>query len=153
MAKSKGERTLRNKSWAENWPPASRQGQDFFHADGIDPDALEVLRGKGYTPVDIRSLDGAEQIEAMFIATTKGVFDPDPAQLKVLDLHMKHLKEKKPEDDRGNRGEVMSFTDLLQSMCSRERPEWAKAGGDVVETPTPETKPSLVADLMGKLFK
>lgn len=149
MAKSGAAPTVRDVNWAERWPNAIRQGVEFYHGDGLSAEVLETLRSKGYTPIDFRTLEGNEKIDAMLTASTNGVFDPDSAQLKVIDLHMKHLKEQKSDDREEKRPEVLGFLDLLQSMASRERPEWSKVGS----TPTsPEVQPKSVDDIMEKLF-
>lgn len=149
MAKNGAAPTVRDVVWASRWPDAVRHGTEFFHGDGLSPEVLDILRGKGYTPIDFRTLEGNEKIDAMLTASTNGVFDPDTAQLKVIDLHMKHLKEQKKEDGEDNRAAVTDFLDLLQSMASKTRPEWVKVGA----TPTSEVAPpKSVDDIMGELF-
>jgi len=149
MAKSGAAPTVRDVNWAIRWPDAVRHGTEFYHGDGLSTEVLETLRSKGYTPIDFRTLEGNEKIDAMLTASTNGVFDPDSAQLKVIDLHMKHLKEQKADDREEKRPEVLEFLDLLQSIASKERPEWSKVG----ETPTSAPAlPKSVNDIMEKLF-
>lgn len=148
MGKRVGEPTLRNRDWALRYPDAVRHAQEFFHGDGVDPDALDVLRSKGYVTIDFRTLDGAERIEAMFSAVTNGVYDPSTGELKVLDLHLKHLKDKDEGEDTGKQAEVLGFLDLLQKMASADRPEWAKSAKTDAPAPKIDTRETSVSDLM-----
>lgn len=150
MGRNRESATLRDKAWAIRWPDAVRAGQEFFHGDGIQPEALEELRSKGYRPVDFRTLDGEEKLVAMFAAVTNNVYDPSTGELKVLDLHMKHLNTKDEGEDTGKQVEVLAFLDLLEDFASKTRPEWANVGA--APTPAPE-KPSadIIDDILGSL--
>jgi hypothetical protein len=137
-----------------DWPDAVRQGQKFYHGAGLSGPLLESLRAKGYTPVDFRNLDGEERIQAMLEATQNGLYDPTPGQVKVIDLHIKALKDKKPEENDNRRGEVADFLDLLADFTSKTRPEWAKVGVEPTSAPkiSSEVAPAAIADIMGDIF-
>lgn len=152
MARKGASETLRDRSWAERYPNALRQDQQFCHGEGIDPEALSVLRSKGYLTVDFRTLEGEEKLEAMFSAVTNGVYDPSSGELKVLDLHMKHLKEKDKAEDTGNQAEVVHFLDLLQDFASREKPEWAKSAKTDTPAPPQLAPEAPIADILAQVL-
>jgi hypothetical protein len=151
MRKNKEAATVVTAEMVENWPDATKDGQLWYYGQGVLPEALAILRGKGYTPTSFLNMVGEDKIAAMIEATQNGVFSPDSAQTKLIDIHLRQIRGQKDEEEKHSREEVLDFLELLQSMASKAAPAWL--GKDVVVTPTsvPEPK-SEVDSLMGELF-
>lgn len=154
MAKSAPVKTLCDENFVEGYPDAPQRGAAFFHAGGVTPGAAEILRGKGYTLVDFRSLTGEEKVEAMIEAAQNGVFEPSAGQIKLIDTHLKQIHGKDDEEEAHSRQDVLGFLDLLQEMASRERPEWAKVGvAPTQASSTPKVEPPevVISNLMADI--
>lgn len=153
-AKKERETTERDANWAHKWPSPAKSGQSFYHA-GLEPSVVEILRRKGYDPVDFRTLEGEEKLEAMLNAALNGVYDPDTSQTKMLELHMKQLNNKEEMPENTNAAPVKSFLDTLATIASKKMPDWRKskdwakmAKGTVLEKTQndPEYDPYFSAD-------